>query len=156
MMLDIDLPRLFAYEFWANREAVASLARAGTNAPPRTIAIMGHVLAASRLWLARISQEKIKVDVWPTRTAEQMAADIDSLEQMWSRWLGTAKPARLDDSISYVNSKGEPWSSTTRDVLTHMFLHASYHRGQIATLLGRSAQQAAYTDFIHAARSGLI
>lgn len=156
MNLDLDLHRLFAYEFWADRETLVSLQRADDKAPPRASEIMAHVLAASRLWLARLSMEKIKIEVWPARTLTQMTYDLTALESAWQRWLASPIPARLDDLVSYVNSKGEPWSSTARDILMHMFLHASYHRGQIATLLGRGGHQPVYTDFIHATRQGIV
>jgi len=154
--LDLDLDRLFAYEFWANRETLQSLERARDSAPRRALEIMAHVAAASRLWFARLTREKIKVEVWPKRTIAQIREDLDALEAMWSGWLGASPQPSLDESISYVNSKGEPWSSTPRDILTHLALHSAYHRGQIAMLLGQSGQGAAYTDFIHAARQGLL
>jgi len=42
------------------------------------------------------------------------------------------------------------------DVLTHVVLHSAYHRGQIASLIRSGGDAPAYTDFIHAARQGLI
>ena len=38
----------------------------------------------------------------------------------------------LTDGVAYRNSKGEFWTSTVADILTHVVLHAAYHRGQIA------------------------
>jgi uncharacterized damage-inducible protein DinB len=43
-----------------------------------------------------------------------------------------------------------------QDVLTHVVLHSAYHRGQIASQMRAGGEQPAYTDFIHAARQGLI
>jgi hypothetical protein len=34
------------------------------------------------------------------------------------------------------------------DVLTHIVLHSSYHRGKIASLVGRAGESAAYSDYI--------
>ena len=42
------------------------------------------------------------------------------------------------------------------DILSHVVLHASYHRGQIASAMREAGGTPAYTDFIHAVRSGLI
>ncbi len=42
------------------------------------------------------------------------------------------------------------------DILTHVVLHSAYHRGQIASQVRSGGEQPAYTDFIHAARQGLI
>jgi len=156
MTLDLDLSTLFKYEFWADRESLAALSRAGENAPPRALAIMNHVLAAAHLWLTRLTGEKIKVDVWPSLSIAQMEARIDSLSTAWQHWIAGARPSDLDREIAYVNSLGESWTSKVREILTHIPIHAAYHRGQIAMLLGQSQQKAAYTDYIHAARQRLI
>jgi len=42
------------------------------------------------------------------------------------------------------------------DVLTHVVTHSGYHRGQIASAIRSDGGTPAYTDFIHAARQGLI
>jgi uncharacterized damage-inducible protein DinB len=55
-----------------------------------------------------------------------------------------------------VNSKGEPWRSAVGDVLDHVLLHGAYHRGQIASDLRAAGCEPAYTDFIHAVRSGRL
>ena len=68
----------------------------------------------------------------------------------------SAEPGHLGDVVSYVNSKGEAWRSTVGDILTHVVLHSSYHRGQIASHVRATGAEPAYTDFIHATRTGLV
>jgi uncharacterized damage-inducible protein DinB len=58
--------------------------------------------------------------------------------------------------VSYTNSKGELWTSTVEDILTHLVIHSAYHRGQIASDLRSAGREPAYTDYIHAVRQGLI
>jgi uncharacterized damage-inducible protein DinB len=65
-------------------------------------------------------------------------------------------PAGLDETVDYVNSKGEPWTSSVEDILTHTVLHSSYHRGQIASDMRASGHAPAYTDYIHARRRGFV
>ncbi len=73
-----------------------------------------------------------------------------------ANFLGQLSPAGLLETVVYKNSKGEPWTSTVEDILTHVVLHSAYHRGQIASLMRAGGEQPAYTDFIHAVRQGLI
>jgi uncharacterized damage-inducible protein DinB len=94
--------------------------------------------------------------VWPDFTFEQCEAQITEMARLWREFLGQLSPAGLSEKISYKNSKGEPWTSTVEDVLTHVVLHSAYHRGQIAGQVRASGEAPAYTDFIHAARQGLI
>jgi uncharacterized damage-inducible protein DinB len=62
----------------------------------------------------------------------------------------------LEDGVAYRNTKGEFWTSTAGDILTHLVLHSSYHRGQIAAAIREAGGDPAYTDFIHAVRTGLV
>jgi len=154
--LGLDLPRMFAYESWANREALRSLHAAGEAAPAQAVRIMNHIVGASSLWLARLKGEKSSLAVWPSLTLDALMREIEALDAAWRAWLEALTPARLDETVSYINTKGEPWKSSVRDILTHLLLHSPYHRGQIAVLLGARGGKAAYTDYIHAVREGLI
>lgn len=151
----IDLVRLFAYEAWANLETLASLRAAGTP-PPRALKVMAHVVAAQRLWLGRLKQEAARVAVWPELTLEQCDAQLAELSRAWQDYLGGLGAARLAESIPYTNTKGERWTSTVQDILLHVVLHSSYHRGQIASDVRAAGQEPAYTDFIHSVRQGFV
>jgi uncharacterized damage-inducible protein DinB len=49
--------RLFNYDDWANREVLANL-HATPAPPPQPLKFIAHVLAAQRLWLERLNQQK--------------------------------------------------------------------------------------------------
>jgi len=152
------LRRLFEHDAWANREALASLAASGKDAAPpaQALKVLAHVLGAERLWLDRILGAKPKVAVWPEASLERLRTDVDEMARRWEDYLDDLAAADLDREIGYVNSKGEPWKSTVGDVLAHVVLHSSYHRGQIASHQRAAGREPAYTDFIHAARQGLL
>jgi uncharacterized damage-inducible protein DinB len=94
--------------------------------------------------------------VWPDFAVDQCDAQIAELAGLWREFLGQLSLERLSEKVTYNNSKGEPWSSTVEDILTHVLLHSAYHRGQIASQVRAGGEQPAYTDFIHAVRQGLI
>ena len=149
------LRRLHRYEDWANRRTLAAL-RAPGAASERAAAWMGHVVGASRLWLSRLQRDPHPPQVWPRMTpAECDQAWADTAER-WSAWIAELRPDSLSETIEYVNSKGEPWTSSVEDVLTHLALHSAYHRGQIAADLRARGCEPPYTDFVHAARQGLV
>ncbi len=62
----------------------------------------------------------------------------------------------MSRQISYVNSKGESWSSQVDDVLLHVITHSAYHRGQIASDMRAAGLTPTYTDFIHAIRQEIV
>jgi uncharacterized damage-inducible protein DinB len=149
------LRRQFNYDNWANREVLAGL-RASAHPSVRPRQLLAHILAAERLWLERIKSQPQSLPVWPDSSLDQCEEQITDLGRLWREFLGQIPPARLSETVVYKNTKGESWTSTVEDILTHVILHSAYHRGQIASLVRAGGEQPANTDFIHAVRQGLI
>jgi uncharacterized damage-inducible protein DinB len=149
------LRRLFAYDAWANREVLTGL-KANPRPAERPLQLLAHILSAERLWLERIRNQPQSLPVWADFTTEQCDERITELAQLWHECLCQLSPAGLSHKVAYKNSKGEPWTSTVEDVLTHVLLHSAYHRGQIASQVRAGGEQPAYTDYIHAVRQGFI
>ena len=147
-----DLLRLFTYDAWANREALASIRNAAAQRE-RPTKMLAHIIAGNWLWLSRMRREKSPMDVWPELSLEQCAAEISKLETEWKTFL-----SRLDltAQASYQNSQGEKFSSRQADILMHVVMHGAYHRGQIAAAIRAAGSEPAYTDFIHCIRQGFV
>jgi uncharacterized damage-inducible protein DinB len=146
--------RLLRYDAWANAETLGSLR--GGDVPPKAVRWMGHIVGASALWLARLRQEPPGMAVWPDLDLQACAAGIDRLADRWPRYLETLAPADLEKGVGYRNSLGAYWTSTVGDILTHVAMHGTYHRAQIAAAVREGGREPAYTDFIHAVRQGLV
>jgi uncharacterized damage-inducible protein DinB len=146
--------RLLEHDGWANAAAVVAL-REGP-APPKAVAWLAHIIGAERLWIARIREEPPVMPVWPDFELETCARELTELQGEWVRCLEALDDETLYDGVGYRNTKGEFWTSTVADILSHVVLHASYHRGQIAAAIREAGGTPPYTDFIHAVRSGLI
>jgi uncharacterized damage-inducible protein DinB len=149
------LRRQFSYDAWANREVLAGL-RESSHPTTRPLQLLSHILSAERLWLERIQKQPQSLPVWPEFTLDQCETQIADLTRLWREYLDQLSPAALSEKIAYKNSQGQPWTSTVQDILTHVILHSAYHRGQIASQVRAAGEQPAYTDFVHAARQGLI
>ena len=147
--------RQFQYDAWANREVLTAV-RASRASAARSVQLLAHIVSAELLWLERLRQEPQSQPVWPEWSLEQCEARSPEVGALWRKYLEALAPEDLDKTVSYKNSKGEPWTSTVEDVVTHVLLHSAYHRGQIASFMRASGDTPAYTDFIHAVRQGLI
>lgn len=146
----VDFARLLKYEDWANREEVLRLR---TSSNPAALRILGHILGAQWLWYARLRQERPREAVWPDLSLDDCERSLDLIGSFWTEFLADAD---FGATISYTNSKGEPWTSRVDDIITHVFLHGAYHRGQIAIVLRTAGEEPAYTDYIHCVRNELI
>ena len=148
------LSRLIRYDIWANREVLDSLEQ--SPPPSKSLRWMAHILGAEHLWMARLRRRQPALPVWPDLDVEQCGTQLDELSRLWPAYLRGLTRERLGDTISYTNSKGEAWTNTVEEILTHVTIHSAYHRGQIAADLRSAGSSPAYTDYIHAVRQRLI
>jgi|SRR5580658_8817158 uncharacterized damage-inducible protein DinB len=153
--LILHLRRQFAYDAWANRE-VLTATRGSHASAARSLQLLAHIVSAELLWLKRLQQQPQSQPVWPEWSLEQCEARSVEASELWRKYLESLATDDLTKTVSYKNSKGEPWTSTVEDVVNHVLLHSAYHRGQVASLMRSSGDTPAYTDFIHAVRQGLI
>lgn len=144
--------RMFVYDHWANRECLSAIAKA--NGSPEALRRIAHVLSAEKLWLERLRGEPQKMPVWPTVTMDECVALADEIRRQWAKYLQECQG--FDKEVEYRNTKGEQWSSRVEDILTHVLMHSTYHRGQVALELRTSGAEPASTDFIHAVRQGFV
>jgi len=147
--------RELAYDDWANREVLRHLQRE-SSPPPSCVAWFAHILGAQSEWLARIRGTRSELAVWPRQTLDELEPSLARLREDWTGLLEHLGEHDLGRPIAYTNTKGARWESRIEDVLTHVLLHGSYHRGQIASALREAGLTPPYTDYIHATRTGLV
>jgi uncharacterized damage-inducible protein DinB len=148
-----QLDRLLQYNVWANLEALRSLSDGAPT--PRSLRWMAHIVGSEYLWMARLQREAAVLPVWPDLDLPTCAAHQKELSRRWPEYLKAARNS-LADKVRYTNSKGETWTNTVEDILTHVVVHSAYHRGQIASDLRAAGSVPAYTDYIHAVREGYV
>jgi uncharacterized damage-inducible protein DinB len=150
-----EVRRFVAYDRVANDLTLGSLGTV-TPAPERAVAVMAHIIGAERLWLARIEGEPSPLGVWPALDLEGSRRELEALDLPWAHLLGQLDAAALEREVRYVNSRGDAFTNRMDDILHHVFLHSSYHRGQVVAAVRAAGGTPAYTDYIHVVRSGLI
>lgn len=146
------LRELLRYDAWANRETLHSLRQ---DTPSRSLRWMAHIIGAEHLWMARLRRRQETLPVWPELDVEACGRHLEELSRMWPEYLDDATDS-LTEQIPYTNSKGETWTNTVEEILTHIVIHSAYHRGQIASDVRASGGVPAYTDYIHAVRQRLM
>jgi len=147
------LQRLFEHVQWADGLAIESV-RASPGPSNKALEVLSHLVAAEMLWLARIdSAGSAAVVAWPKMSVDQCAAASAENHRALARLVESSNGKDFDRPIMYVNSKGERFTSTLGDILLHLALHGSYHRGQVAAAVRAGGAEPAYTDYIHYRRS---
>lgn len=148
----------FDYERDAHAQVFAALdtVPADRRAGPdyrKAVGLLGHVVAAREVWLWRLG-------VWPTPPGPlflddepvdlgRITATWRELEAEWSKYLAGLTDADLARVFEYRSFDGGRFTNSVEEVLTTLFGHSSYHRGQIATLVRAAGGTPAATDFVY-------
>ena len=143
--------RLFAHLAWADARVLQGL-RSAQSVLKSIMDLYCHVLGSEHVWLSRVLGKPAQYAVWPTLTldeCEQLGAEnVSAYEQL----LAGTKPEGFARMITYRNSAGDEFTSSLEDILTHVAMHGSYHRAQVAMLMRQSGETPTGTDYIAFAR----
>jgi uncharacterized damage-inducible protein DinB len=143
------LRRMRAYSEWANLRTIESLKQSAAPSA-KGIRALAHLLIAEQEWLARLlkNENSTGMNFWPTSTLEQCEALFEDMRKAYSALLADLTEAGLDRTATYKNSKGIEYTTSFRDILSHVFMHSAYHRGQVAMAVRAEDGAPAYTDYI--------
>lgn len=141
--------KLFEYDHWANQAALASLSSM-TGATEKPLKVFAHVLGAHRVWRARFDDPGApNVQPWPALSPEEARLAIEEIHQRWLTLLDQFNEEKLDQDLVYRTTQGAPFETPIRDVLTHLLMHAAYHRGQVAAAVREAGGKPATTDYVY-------
>ncbi len=116
----------------------------------RAISLFGHLVAARRLWLFRLGiLPTPPATFFPTNLElSQIAQQWQETHQQWADYLAGLTNKALDQVFEYQSSDSGRFRNVMEDILTQLFGHSWYHRGQIAMLVRQAGGQPVVTDFI--------
>ncbi|MBA4849709.1 DinB family protein [Emticicia sp. BO119] len=136
--------KLFEHEHWANIEVLETFLEA-TEVSDRAHEIISHMVAAQTIWIERINGTPSDTKVWSVYEKVALQGLFDANYEALQTLIDREDFNRV---VTYINSRGAQYSSTVSDILTHMALHASYHRGQIILLIKGQVEKLPATDYI--------
>ena len=153
--------RWFTYERDAHALVLDSLRRlnASQQASPlfqKAVDLLAHTVAARRMWLFRFGVAAENVELFPRNSnLESLPLSLKQMEESWSLYLESLTAADLDRVFEYQSYEGQRFRNTVGDILTQLFGHSWYHRGQIAALVRSIGGEPAVTDFVYWTREAV-
>ncbi len=143
---------LIGHMRWADAVVAESLQR-NTSPDPEAARLFAHIASVEHLWFARIEGRTAAHAVWPADMAPAQAAALAAEHaDLYQRLVDGATAEQLARRVAYRNSAGRDFHSRVSDIVTHVAMHGSYHRGQIARRLRLAGFEPPYTDFIQYTR----
>lgn len=153
-----EISTLFRYDEWATKRTIESVSSLPDEQYKRDLkssfggihGTLSHIYWADCLWLER----------WKGNTASSSVNtdQIQSLDVLNDRWedyrknlnvyLANITETQLSAPLSYTDTRGNSHSELLYQQMQHRVNHASYHRGQIVTMLRQLGEKPQATDLI--------
>jgi uncharacterized damage-inducible protein DinB len=151
--------RWFEYEKDSHRKvmnAFESVPQDQRTSPSfqKALDIMDHIVTARRMWLFRFGAATERpTNLFPSGvTLDGLADHLKTMELGWNAYLEGLTEDELDRAFEYQSLDAGWFRSAIGDILTQLFGHSLYHRGQIASLVKAAGGQPAVTDFVYWSR----
>ena len=108
-----------------------------------------HVIAARHMWLFRLGLSSDKPGDWfPEMSLEQLRSYTADIEKRWTAYLSSLTEDAIVGPVEWVGYDGKRRRWTLLDLLTQIFGHAWYHRGQVAMLVKQAGGTPVDCDYI--------
>jgi uncharacterized damage-inducible protein DinB len=153
-----DIQLLYRYNRWANATVLKSVAPLSAEQLSRKLGgsfpsireTLVHIMGAEWIWLRR----------WKgtSPTALLNAAEFPDLDSIKARWpeiegeqmefVSQVTDASLNETLKYINLKGQTYLYPLGRTMQHLANHGSYHRGQVTNFLRQQGVQPVSTDLL--------
>jgi len=140
------LRELFRYNDWANRRIIVSLKE---NKSERSLAILAHLLTTESEYFARLyGKDSTGFDFWPALSLDECGDLARESAERYEKLLRRFDEEGLDIMTRYRTSAGESRQNDFREMLTHVVIHSSIHRGNIILKLREEGFEPPKIDYI--------
>jgi uncharacterized damage-inducible protein DinB len=140
------LRQLFAYNDWANRRIITSFKE---NKSEKARRILAHLLVTEREYFERLyGKDSTGFDFWQDFTLEDCGKIARETADAYEKLLRRFEEEGLGIIAQYKTSEGVSYENTFRELLTHVLVHSSIHRGNIILKLREEGFAPPKIDYI--------
>jgi uncharacterized damage-inducible protein DinB len=132
------------YNIWANKilfDRIGKLSESQlhqeiANSFPSVYKTIVHMWQAEDIWWQRHKLVENIAALSETFTGDftELTTGLAKQSHLWKQWVDAASEAQLTHVFAFVRNK-EQYKIQVNDMLLHLFNHATFHRGQLVTLL---------------------
>lgn len=113
---------------------------------------LNHILLADKVWMGRIQNQPFAVkslDQILHDDFDELRAERERTDQRILDFVESLNEVDLDQTIRYSSIAKQIKNALALDqILTHLFLHQTHHRGQVSTLIGQLGYDFGDTDIL--------
>jgi uncharacterized damage-inducible protein DinB len=153
-----DLARLLEYTVWANHRILRPVATLSVAEYKKDMGAshggvrgtLTHMVDSELLWLERWKGLSPR-----TLIDESEFPDVVALRDRWTlvekhreAWFGALRPSEVNEVIKYKSRDGRSQEAPLFQLIQHVVNHATYHRGQVTSLLRKLGAKTVATDLV--------
>lgn len=159
-----ELQRLFDYNRWATRRLLDAaeplkaedLRRDLKSSFPSLLDTLTHMIGAEWVWLQR--WKGTSPTAFPdTAALDSVRAVRNRFDTLWREQQGFLDGLEDGDEkrdVAFKTFKGDSDKRQLSDLMRHVVNHATYHRGQVVTMLRQLGVTPPATDYVRWVREG--
>jgi uncharacterized damage-inducible protein DinB len=151
------------YSAWATRRVLEAVAALTTEELHRDVGnsyggvhgTLAHIFQGDSIWFDRLQGVPTgALAAYPAQPdLAAFSQDWLALHDRWIAWAERLDAAAWDRMVPHRNTKGDSDTQPVWRIALHVVNHASYHRGQITTMLRQLGKQPIGTDLMAYYRS---
>jgi uncharacterized damage-inducible protein DinB len=138
------LQQYAAYNIWATKTLIdrinklpeEKITQDVASSFPSLYKTLQHMWVAEEAWWQRMKlvENIVLQSEQFTGSFAEMYSQLAKQSVLWKEWIDGANDNQLTHVFAYVRNK-EQHKMVVHDMLLHVFNHATYHRGQLVTML---------------------
>jgi uncharacterized damage-inducible protein DinB len=153
-----ELSTLLRYKAWTNRTTFATVAALPEGAANRAYATrfgsivhtLNHVFVVEEIFRAHLEgrphgHTSRNTSVPPL--LEELRKKVEAMDLWWVDYVGSLTAAQLDEVVPFEFVDGGHGSMSRLEILLHLVIHATYHRGFVGDMLFQASVDPQPTDF---------
>jgi len=149
----------FKYKAWANKELFTELEKVDAVAHQsdrhKAIRLLNHIYVVERIFAAHLSGEAhtyTATNTLETPSFEELRSAVAKSDNWYVEYVSKLAPELLPELIQFSFTDGERGCMSREEMLVHIIIHGSYHRGavgQIMTQMSVAPPRDTFTVFLH-------
>lgn len=153
-----EIDELYEYNRWANQRVLEAaeglsdeqLRRDLGSSFASVLATLEHMVLAEWIWLSRWrgTSPHGRPSGWELSTLAEIRERWAEIEADQLAFLTALSNEDLERPLAYRTTSGQAFTSPLAQLLRHVVNHASYHRGQVTTMLRQLGAQPPATDLV--------
>jgi len=148
------LSRMFDYHAWANQDLFAVLARLDPVAQgdrlQAALRLVSHHHVVSRIFAGHLTgtAHGYQADnVAETPDLDRLRADVAASDRWYCDFVRDIRPDALAQTVAFTFTDGDRGCMSRAEMLTHVVLHAGYHRGEAGRLVSQAGASPPWDTF---------